>query len=171
MIYATLIMTALVVVFAEVMPKTYALSNPDQMSMRVAPILRPIVRVFGPIVLAMEWLVKRTLKMIGQDTDNIENILSANDELRGTIDLHHEEGSVVKDDRDMLGGILDLQDLTVDEVMVHRKNMMMIDADQSNAAIIQQVLEKPLHAYPSLGRRSRKHHWHIALERFTAPAV
>ena len=147
-IYATLGMTALVVVFAEVLPKTYALSNPDRLSMTAAPILRVLVTLFAPIVGAVQWIVRRTLRTMGVDIENIGNVLSPSDEIRGAIDLHHSEGGVVKDDRDMLGGILDLQDLTVDEVMVHRKNMMMIDADQSNQAIIDKVLNSPYTRIP-----------------------
>lgn len=147
-IYATILMTALVLVFAEVLPKTYALSDPDRMSMRVAPIIRVVVVAFAPVVSAVQWIVRRTLKAFGFDIDQIGDVLSPQDEIRSAIDLHHSEGGVFKRDKDMLGGVLDLHDLNVDEVIVHRKNMMMIDAGLSNREIIDKVLQSPYTRIP-----------------------
>ena len=128
--YATLVMTALVLIFAEVLPKTYALSNPDRFAQAVSwPILQ-FVRVFAPVVSAVQAIVRFSLRLFGA---NVEGpVLSSHEELRGHIDLHHQEGGVVKDDRDMLGGVLDLRELTVDDVMVHRKNITMIEGDTEN---------------------------------------
>ena len=147
-LYATILMTALVLIFAEVLPKTYALSDPDRMSMRVAPYIRIIVIAFAPVVSAVQWIVRRTLKSFGVDIDEIGDVLSPQDEIRSAIDLHHSEGGVFKRDRDMLGGVLDLRDLNVDEVIVHRKNMMMIDASLSNREIIDKVLQSPFTRIP-----------------------
>ncbi|MBM3521022.1 MAG: DUF21 domain-containing protein, partial [Alphaproteobacteria bacterium] len=110
-VIASAIMTVLILIFAEVMPKTYAIAYPDRSAIAVAPIIRVLVAILGPIVMAVEWIVKMTLWLFGADLHNVQNILSAHDELRGAIDLHLKEGAVVKKDRDMLGGILDLQDL------------------------------------------------------------
>ncbi|WP_420433976.1 HlyC/CorC family transporter [Hyphobacterium sp.] len=140
-VYATLVMTALVLIFAEVLPKTYALSNPDRFALTVSwPILQ-FVRVFAPVVSAVQAIVRFALRLIGARVEG--PVLSSHDELRGHIDLHHQEGGVVKDDRDMLGGVLDLRELTVDDVMVHRKNITMIDADLSVAEIIANALNSP----------------------------
>ena len=139
-VYATLIMTTLVLIFAEVLPKTYAISNPDRMAMAVSPVLRIIVKTLAPIVLAVEWIVRKTLNLLGQDIDEAKDVLSPHEEIRGAIDLHHLEGGVKKRDRDMLGGVLDLRDMAVDEVMVHRKNMEMVDIDLPKTEIIDQVL-------------------------------
>jgi len=125
---ATLVMTLLVLIFAEVLPKTYALSNPDRMALTVSLPIRIIVAVFFPVVRTVQWLVGHTLRILGLSASG--PISSAHDDIRGQIDLHHQEGEVVKTDRDMLGGVLDLRELTVDDVMVHRKNLMMFDIDQ-----------------------------------------
>ncbi len=139
-VYATLVMTALVLIFSEVMPKTYAITNPDRMALVVAPILRWVVMILAPITAAVQFIVRATLKLLGVNVDNAENVLSAHEELRGVIDLHHLEGSVVKDDRDMLGGILDLRDLEVSDVMVHRTKMQTIEATLPNEEIVDAVL-------------------------------
>lgn len=141
-IYATVAMTALIVIFAEVLPKTYAISNPDRAALIAAPVLRVLVFILAPITGAIQFIVRTTLKLFNISTAN-EHVLSAHEELRGAIDLHHHEGGVIKRDKDMLGGILDLQELEVSEIMVHRKSMGMIDAGQTNETIVQQVLASP----------------------------
>ncbi|WP_421787876.1 HlyC/CorC family transporter [Hyphobacterium sp.] len=139
--YATLVMTMLVLIFAEVLPKTYALSNPDRFAQAVSAPISVFVLIFAPIVAAVQAIVRGTLRVFGA---NVEGpVLSSHDELRGHIDLHHQEGGVVKDDRDMLGGVLDLRELTVDDVMVHRKNITMIDADLPVSDIISSALNSP----------------------------
>ena len=140
-VIASAVMTVLILIFAEVMPKTYAIAYPDKVATAVAPIMRVIVAILGPIVLTVEYIVKKTLALFGVDTENVESILSAHDELRGAIDLHHNEGEMVKKDRDMLGGILDLKDLEVADIMVHRTKMITIDAAEPVGDIVEQVLK------------------------------
>ncbi len=139
-IYATLVMTTLVLVFAEVLPKTYSITNPDRVALVVAPILRPMVIILAPITAAVQFIVRRTLILLGARSGDIDDGLSAHEELRGAINLHHLEGGVVKDDRDMLGGILDLQELAVEDVMVHRTKMVTVDSSEPNATIVEHLL-------------------------------
>ena len=140
-VLASIIMTVLILIFAEVMPKTYAIAYPDRVALAVAPLMRVIAAILGPIVMTVEYIVRKTLGVFGVDTDNVEGILSAHDELRGAIDLHHKEGDMVKKDRDMLGGILDLKDLEVADSMVHRTKMVTIDAEEPITDIVKTVLK------------------------------
>lgn len=137
-VYATLGMTALVFVFAEVLPKTYALINSDGMALRVAPILRPYVRVVSPITTLVEKFIRLLLRGLGFKAE--ESGFSAHEEIRGAIDLHHQEGAFVKSDRDMLGGILDLKELEVSDIMIHRTKMETINADDAPETIVKNVL-------------------------------
>ncbi len=139
--YATLIMTTLVLIFAEVMPKTYAINNPEKVALRVAPVFVVLVKIFAPITAAVQWLINITLRIFGVDLKPGTTLISAADALRGTIELQHREGEIFKLDRDMLGGILDLADTSVGEVMVHRKNMETIDANLPVDKILHMVLE------------------------------
>ena len=154
-VYATLVMTAVVLIFAEVAPKTVAITNTDRVALAVAPILRVVTFVFGPITAAVQLVVRYALRPFGLDVGENQHVLSAHEELRGAINLHHHEGSVVKIDRDMLGGILDLHDLEVSDVMVHRKNIVMIDASQPNSEVISQALASP-HTRIRSGATTRK---------------
>src|SRR5215813_11148551 len=91
-IYATAVMTVLVVVFAEVLPKTVAFNAPDRIALMVARPMNWVVRLLGPVLHAIEWLVCRLLRIFGLSTGAEEAILSAHEELRGTVDLMHREG-------------------------------------------------------------------------------
>lgn len=139
-VYATLIMTALVLIFAEVLPKSYAIANPDRLALSVSPYIRVVVALFAPIVQLVAMIVRLTLKIFGINIEPGEPVLTAHDEIRGTLDLKSKEGALIKEDRDMLGSILDLNDVTLEDVMVHRKNMEMIDADSRPEDIIASVV-------------------------------
>lgn len=147
-VYATLIMTALVLIFSEVLPKTWAIFNPDRFALAVAPIVRVVVAVFGPPIAAVELLVRFILRRFGINIGEDQAILSAHDELRGAVDLQHLEGGLVKDERDRLGGLLDLADLEVSDVMVHRTKMQTMNADSPSSELVDFVLQSPFTRLP-----------------------
>ena len=137
---ATLVMTALVLVFAEVMPKTYAITNPERAAALVAPAIAVVIRVFSPVVSAVRGFVRLVLSLVGVDTDPHGNIMSAREEITGAITLGHTEGSVEKEDRDRLLGALDLADRFVEEIMLHRSGIEMVNVDSAPADILDQCL-------------------------------
>ena len=139
-IIATVVMTVLVVIFAEVLPKSWAISNTDRFALTVAPVVNVIVIVFGPVTKVVSWIVRRILRLVGIDLDENSNPLSGHDELRGTVDVLNREGSVAKDDRDRVGGVLDLHQLDLSDVMVHRTNMESLNADDRPEALVEQIL-------------------------------
>jgi Mg2+/Co2+ transporter CorB len=141
--YATIVMTVLVVMFAEVLPKTYAIVNADRMALAVAPVIRVVVAMLAPVTAAMQFIVRQTLRLFGISVSHDTDVLSAHEEIRGAIELHHKEGGVVKLDRDMLGGVLDLRELTVSDIMVHRTNMDAIDVDLPTGQIVDLALKSP----------------------------
>ena len=146
--YATLAMTVLLVIFAEVLPKSWAISSTDRFAMTVAPAVRVFVTVFGPISTAVNAIVRRLLGLLGVTLSTESSMLSGHEELRGAVALLHREGSVVKADRDRLGGVLDLGELEVSDIMVHRTAMRMINADVDPGSAIRQVLESPYTRMP-----------------------
>ncbi len=147
-VWATLLMTALVLVFGEVMPKTYAILNPDRFALAIAPAARFVVRLFSPVVMLVQALVRAALRALGADPDKARHVLSFRDELRGAIDLHHARGEVVKKDRDMLDGVLDLGELDLADVMVHRTAIKSIDISRSPRDILDYVLDNAFTRYP-----------------------
>jgi Mg2+/Co2+ transporter CorB len=153
--YATVVMTVIVVLFAEVLPKTYAIVNADRMALVVAPAVRFVVALFAPVTNAIQFLVRHTLRLLGASISDEAEVLSAHEELRGTIELIHKEGGVVKLDRDMLGGVLDLRELTVSDIMVHRTKIDAIDAELPTEKIIDLAL-KSSHTRLPLWRGERE---------------
>jgi len=147
-VYATLVMTLLVLIFAEVLPKSYAIANPDRMALHVAWFIGLIVTIFAPVVALVRLIVRLTLKLFGVDISEMGHALTAQDEIRGTIDLHRHEGGLVKEDQHMLGSILDLEEVIVEDVMVHRSNMQAINISAKPAAIISSVVNSPYTRLP-----------------------
>jgi Mg2+/Co2+ transporter CorB len=147
-IYATLAMTALIVVFAEVLPKTAAFNAPDRLALWVARPIDWAVRLLTPVLFAVEGLVRWLLRMVGVRAGAHQSILSPHEELRGTVDLLHLEGGVERLDRDMLRGLLDLRDLTVSDVMIHRTEMIMVCANDLPEQVIKAVLEAEVTRVP-----------------------
>ena len=141
-VYATVVMTMLVVVFCEILPKTVAINAPDRISLLVARPMGSVVKLLGPILYAIGRLVRWMLARTGFALGETAPLLPAHEELRGAVDLLHREGSVEKHDRDMLGGLLDLRDLTVGDVMIHRTEMITFNVEDPPQEIIDTVIEK-----------------------------
>jgi Mg2+/Co2+ transporter CorB len=147
-VYATIVMTAVIVIFSEVLPKTAAFNSPDRIALAVARPMAIVVKVLGPILMGIEALVRWMLKGVGMVVGEDQPVLSAHEELRGAVDLFHKEGGVEKSDRDMFGGILDLRDLVVSDVMVHRTNMITLDADEKQEDLVNAVIASPVTRLP-----------------------
>ena len=138
---ATLVMTLLVLIFAEVLPKTYAISNAEAAAARTAPIIRVVISVFSPVVAAVRLLVRGVLRLFGVRIDPDSHILAVREEIAGALHLGHSEGVVEKEDRDRILGALDLGDRTVEEIMLHRSGIEMINVEDEPQAILDQCLK------------------------------
>jgi Mg2+/Co2+ transporter CorB len=138
--YATALMTALVLIFSEVLPKTYAIYNADRMSLGVVRIIAPVVWLFSPVVFLVQSVVRGTMRVLGVKMDKGAAIGDASEELRGAFDLHRRTGEIFKRDKDMLEGILDLQSVDVADIMIHRRQMTMIDIELPPEEIIEEML-------------------------------
>ena len=143
-IIATIVMTSLVVIFAEILPKIIALKYSDLWSLRAALPIKLTIKILGPIAN----LAQKASSYFVKNNSDSKKLVDAHDELRGQISIHHQEGEVKKGDRDMLGAILDLPDVTVEDVMVHRKNITAIDINEINEKIITEILSSPFTRIP-----------------------
>ncbi|MEM1074220.1 MAG: HlyC/CorC family transporter [Pseudomonadota bacterium] len=138
---ATLVMTLLVLIFAEVLPKTYAITNAEKAASFVSRPISLVVLVFSPIVSAVRVLVRAVLRIFGVRIDPDSNILDVHAEIEGALAMAHQEGVVEKEHRDRILGALDLNERAVEEIMLHRSGIEMIDAADDPQAILQQCLE------------------------------
>lgn len=139
-IYATLVMTLLVLVFAEVLPKTYAIHNATRTALWVAPVLQWIVRIFSPITHAVQWIVSGTLRIFGVRISTDRSLAVMTEELLGAIELRGGKGATLQQERAMLRSILDLASVTVSEILIHRKSVYMVSAEETPEEILTQVL-------------------------------
>ncbi len=147
-VYATFGMTLLVLVFSEIMPKTYAFNHANALALGLAPVVRLVVRVLSPITNSIQAVVNAVFRTFGADPRAQQGIGPSSEELRGAIELHTGEGEPVQQERAMLRSILDLSEVEVGEIMIHRKNVSMIDADAPTETIVGQVLASPYTRIP-----------------------
>lgn len=138
---ATGVMTVLVLVFAEVLPKTIAIVKSDDVARVLSGPTLIVVRIFGPIIFAIQFVVRRTLRLFGVNLSMETDVLAAHEEIRGAVEYHHSEGLVEGGDRRMLGGVLDLSEMDVSQVMVHRKSVAILDAGKPPRELVTQALE------------------------------
>lgn len=145
-VYATLVMTLMVLVFAEVLPKTYAFHAADKMAMAIAPVIRVVIFLFAPVTAMVTKIVHGVLKLFGVDMAATQG--SHIEILRGVIEMHEGPEQEVQEQRAMLRSILDLAEVEVEEIMTHRKNVVMIDAEQSPEKIVEEALACPYTRIP-----------------------
>ena len=145
--YATGVMTVMILIFAEVMPKTLALHRPDKMAMFMAPVMRVIIILFSPITQLISSIVHTTLKFFRVDLSQVDEEAQM-EVLRGAIEMHRGPEEETSKQRAMLKSVMDLADVTVEEVMIHRKNVSMIDASTDPERIIDEVLNSPYTRMP-----------------------
>ncbi|MBT6960737.1 MAG: HlyC/CorC family transporter, partial [Rhodospirillaceae bacterium] len=150
-VYATVIMTVLVLIFAEILPKTYALIHTHKMALAVAPIMQVLTWLFGPINVVIQGIVRVALTLLGASTERVLTAQQTLSELRGAIDLHTGEAEIkdeVKHERAMLRSVLDLADVEIGEIMTHRKGLVIIDADLPPEQILAEISDSPYTRVP-----------------------
>lgn len=142
-IYATVGMTVMLVIFSEILPKSLALSRPEGFALGMARFAQLVVLLFGALSTGANRIVRLLLRMFGVNLDENRFMLSAHDELRGTVEVLHREGQVVKQDRDRMGGLLDLHELEVSDIMVHRTSMKMVNGNEPPEVLVREILQSP----------------------------
>lgn len=147
-VYATIAMTALVLIFAEVLPKTYALSHADAVALKVAPVMRWIVFLFAPITATVQSIVRATLRPFGVDLSTSISVEQHEEELRGAIDLHSGEDPDIRHEREMLRSILELDEVEVADIMTHRQKVVTLDLDDPVEDLVEQILGSPYTRLP-----------------------
>lgn len=147
-LYATIAMSVIVIVFAEVLPKTAAINAPERIALAVARPMEWVIFILSPVLTAIVVFVRWILGIFGIRVGEKQSILSAREELRGAVDLLHKEGSVERHDRDMFGGVLDLRELEVSDVMMHRTEMVTVNVDDPPEEVVRAALEAPVTRLP-----------------------
>mgnify|MGYP001170310038 FL=1 len=147
-VYATIAMTFLVLIFGEIAPKTYAFYHSDRVSLAVAPLFRALIFILSPITQAINWMIAKAMRLIGINFVELSDKAEAVEALRGAIELHRGDHSDIQHERVMLRSILDLSDVDVSEVMHHRQDLVMVDGDLPAADIIKDIVNSPYTRIP-----------------------
>ena len=137
---ASIVMSFVIIVFSEVIPKAIAVVQSEKIALRATSTLRVFLTLLQPINILLSYIVKGFCFIFRID---LNQKISAEDEVRGVIEHHMHEGNVVKDDRDMLGGILDIRNLSIADITVHRSNMLAINIDMPTDKIVNTILASP----------------------------
>ncbi|MBC7907353.1 MAG: HlyC/CorC family transporter [Rhodospirillaceae bacterium] len=146
-VYATAGMTVIVVMFGEVLPKTYAIYHSTKVALWVGAPVSAIVMLLSPVVRGIEVITRLIFRLFGAKYATEASIETAMMELRGAIEVHASEVEV-EEERKMLRSILDLDNVEVSDVMTHRKGAATIDADLAPADIVDQILQSPYTRMP-----------------------
>lgn len=143
-LYATLAMAVLIAIFCEALPKSYAGRNADSVALFVAPIILPVIRLFAPAIWLGDILTRGALRLFGIKADASETASVAS-ETNG--DTPAGNGAAEDDagaqERAMLTNVLDLSEVEVGEIMVHRRTVVRLNADDTAETILEQVLSSP----------------------------
>ncbi|HCR85875.1 MAG TPA: hypothetical protein DIV86_04280 [Alphaproteobacteria bacterium] len=139
----TFFLTVVILIFGEVLPKSYALNNPEKLALVVAPIFIFVVKILYPFTYLVEKLVRFFTKIFRIQNHQMSNLVQGLDAIRGALELHHEQGEVVKEDKDMLGGILDLEHIEVSEIMKHRRDIEIANIKLPTKDFIDKILKSP----------------------------
>ena len=143
-LYATIIMTLMILIFGELIPKTLALSKADQFALKIAPFMRILVYILYPLTVALNFIATSILKIFGVNYLNFKKEEASEkreEELRGAIDLHGEDSS--KDEKNMLKSILDLDDITVGSIMIPRKDIFSLPSNIKYNELITKLNNSP----------------------------
>ena len=135
--YATLIMTVVIVIFAEVLPKTYAINRPNRTALLISPIIYYLNKILYVFVFVINLIVRLIFRKNDHDTMNKD--LQSEEELKGVIDLYKTSNPDYEQEKDMLQSILQLNDITVEEIFTHRKNIYSIDSSLNTNEIINKI--------------------------------
>lgn len=135
---SSITMSFIIIIFSEVVPKAMAVAKPEKLSLFAAPGLILFMKLLAPVNKMLNYIVRFAFVLFKIDH---KQDMSGADEVRGVIEHHLNEGNVVKDDRDMLGGILDIRNLIVGDIMIHRSKINSVNIDNPKADIIKFALD------------------------------
>ena len=130
-IYSTIVMSVLIVIFAEILPKNIALLRPDRYALTLSFILTLFLKIFSPFVYIIKKFNLLIFKIFNIEKQKVTDA-SVREDIRNIINMHEDEGILLKDEKDMLNGILDLKEMTVEKIMTHRKNIFSLDINETN---------------------------------------
>ena len=134
---ATGLLTLVVLIFAEVSPKTVAALHPESVAFPAAYVLKPMMKLLYPLVWLVNGIANGILRLFGISTESSQKLHLSSDELRTVV---HEAGSMIPHrHQQMLLSILDLEHVTVEDIMIPRNDIVGIDLEEEWPDVVKQI--------------------------------
>lgn len=134
----TILLTIIMLVFAEVTPKTVAAVHPERIAFPISRLLKLLMTLFGFLVTILNWVTNALVRLFGIDPTKLDEQHMNSDELRTVVD---EAGTLIPDqNQDMLLGILDLEKVTVNDIMIPRNEIIGIDLTDPMEKIVKVIM-------------------------------
>jgi Mg2+/Co2+ transporter CorB len=149
--YAGLLLTLVILIFAEVTPKTLAALHPERVAFSSSIVLSLLLKIFLPLVIAVNWVTNGILALIGVSPEQREQHSLSSEELRTVV--NESSAMIAKRDQNMLVGVLDLENVTVEDIMIPRNELIGIDINDDWKKI-QKLLTQSNHTRVLLYRDS-----------------
>jgi putative hemolysin len=147
-VYVTVGLTAVILIFAEITPKVYAKYHNDIISINVAPALKIIMAIFNPVVVVVTYIARKLLLVVGIDIRKVKRPLVTESEVKTLIDIGREEGTITADEKKMLSRVFTLNDKTTGDIMVPRRSMVTLDPDDTLEEALKTIRKYGYSRYP-----------------------
>jgi Mg2+/Co2+ transporter CorB len=155
-VYVTIGLTVIILIFAEITPKIYAKYHNDRISVMVAPALRIMMIIFNPVVIVVTFIAQKLLLLLGIDISKIKRKLVTEAEVKTLVEIGREEGTITAEEKRILARVFTLNDKTVGDIMVPKKCMMMLSTDSSIDQAIKTIKQSGFSRYPVSRGKSRE---------------
>jgi putative hemolysin len=130
-LYVTVILTFVILIFAEITPKVFAKYFNEPVSLLVAPLFNVIMIVFNPLIIGVTYISTRLLSLLGIDVSKVKRPLFTESEVRTCIKMARDDGSITDEERKMLSRVFTLNDKSVMDVMVPKEKMVVLHEENS----------------------------------------
>jgi putative hemolysin len=147
-IYVTVVLTLVILIFAELTPKVYARYHSERISILTAPIIKVIMTIFHPVIVGMTWIIQNLLLLLGINISKIKRHIVTEAEVKAFINISWEDGSISAEEKEMLGKIFALNDRSVGDVMVPKKRMVTLRSDYTLDQALKTIKRNGYSRYP-----------------------
>ena len=146
--YVTVVLTIVILIFAEITPKVYAKYFNERISFIAAPILSVVMFILNPVVVAVTYVSNKVLFLIGVDVSKIKRPLMTEEEIKTCITMGWDEGAITAEERKMLSRVFTLNDKTVGQVMIPKEKMTALNLNVSITELSKTIIKTGFSRFP-----------------------
>ncbi len=144
---ATIIMTILVIIFAEITPKSLAAQNSEKVALKVAKPIGLLISILNPIVLVFTYITHMLIRMMGGDPNKAQPFITE-EELKTIVDVGEEEGVLEVDERKMIYNVFEFGDSPVHDMMVQRTDIVALELQSTYQEVLEVIRREQFSRIP-----------------------